>query len=151
MPDIQLHFCMAMVDDHGRKPQLGHRVLMPCLPVASREPGSVRLQSADPAQRPAIDPNFLGAEADLRCHGRRFQNDKTAARCAGAEGAANPRTCSPQASRSDGDIRKVLRQRVDTVYHPVGTCKMGTGDPLAVVDPQLQVHGIEACVSSMPR
>jgi choline dehydrogenase-like flavoprotein len=44
---------------------------------------------------------------------------------------------------SDDAIRKVLRARVDTVYHPVGTCKMGTGDPLAVVDPKLKVHGIE--------
>src|SRR6202041_511274 len=43
----------------------------------------------------------------------------------------------------DDDIRKVLRARVDTVYHPVGTCKMGTGDPLAVVDPKLRVYGLE--------
>ena len=44
---------------------------------------------------------------------------------------------------SDSDIRKVLRQRVDTVYHPVGTCKMGVNDSLAVVDPKLKVHGLE--------
>jgi len=44
---------------------------------------------------------------------------------------------------SDADIRKVLRERVDTVYHPVGTCKMGVTDPMAVVDPQLKVHGLE--------
>ena len=44
---------------------------------------------------------------------------------------------------SDADIRKVLRERVDTVYHPVGTCKMGVEDPMAVVDPQLKVYGLE--------
>ena len=43
----------------------------------------------------------------------------------------------------DGDIRKVLRQRVDTVYHPVGTCKMGVNDSVAVVDPKLKVYGLE--------
>ncbi len=45
--------------------------------------------------------------------------------------------------RTDDDIRNILRNRVDTVYHPVGTCKMGT-DAMAVVDPQLKVRGVEA-------
>jgi choline dehydrogenase-like flavoprotein len=44
--------------------------------------------------------------------------------------------------RTDDDIRNVLRQRVDTVYHPVGTCKMGI-DAMAVVDPKLKVHGVQ--------
>ena len=44
---------------------------------------------------------------------------------------------------TDDDIRSLLRARVDTVYHPVGTCKMGVNDPLAVVDPKLKVHGLE--------
>jgi len=44
---------------------------------------------------------------------------------------------------TDADIRKVLRERVDTVYHPVGTCKMGVNDPLAVVDPKLKVYGLQ--------
>ena len=44
---------------------------------------------------------------------------------------------------TDDDIRNVLRNRVDTVYHPVGTCKMGVNDPLAVVDPTLKVHGLQ--------
>ncbi len=44
---------------------------------------------------------------------------------------------------TDDDIRNVLRNRVDTVYHPVGTCKMGVNDPLAVVDPTLKVHGMQ--------
>ena len=44
---------------------------------------------------------------------------------------------------SDDDIRKALRERVDTVYHPVGTCKMGVNDPMAVVDPKLRVYGLD--------
>ena len=44
---------------------------------------------------------------------------------------------------TDDDIRKVLRSNVDTVYHPVGTCKMGVNDPMAVVDPKLKVYGLE--------
>ncbi|MFX5521457.1 GMC oxidoreductase, partial [Acinetobacter baumannii] len=45
--------------------------------------------------------------------------------------------------KTDDDIRNILRNRVDTVYHPIGTCKMGT-DAMAVVDPKLKVHGVEA-------
>ena len=44
--------------------------------------------------------------------------------------------------KTDDDIRNILRNRVDTVYHPVGTCKMGT-DAMSVVDPKLNVHGVE--------
>jgi choline dehydrogenase-like flavoprotein len=57
---------------------------------------------------------------------------------------------------TDNDIREVLRQRCDTVYHPVGTCRMGPeGDPFAVVDAQLRVHGLDGLrivdASVMPR
>ncbi len=45
---------------------------------------------------------------------------------------------------TDAQIRQVLRNNVDTVYHPVGTCKMGVNDAFAVVDPALRVHGVEA-------
>jgi choline dehydrogenase-like flavoprotein len=45
--------------------------------------------------------------------------------------------------RTDNDIRAILRERVDTVYHPVGTCKMGVDDPLAVVDPKLKAYGLD--------
>jgi choline dehydrogenase-like flavoprotein len=48
-----------------------------------------------------------------------------------------------QGVHSDVDIRNLLRARVDTVYHPVGTCKMGVNDPMAVVDPKLKVYGVE--------
>ena len=48
----------------------------------------------------------------------------------------------PEGVKTDDDIRKILRDRVDTVYHPVGTCKMGS-DAMAVVDPKLKVHGLE--------
>ena len=89
VPDIQLHFCMAMVDDHGRKPRWGTGFSCHVCLLRPESRGSVWLQSADPAQAPAIDPEFPWRGSRRRCHGRRFQNDKTAARCAGAEGAAN--------------------------------------------------------------
>jgi choline dehydrogenase-like flavoprotein len=56
--------------------------------------------------------------------------------------------------KTDDDIRAILRARVDTVYHPVGTCRMGVNDLLAVVDPELKVRGLEGLrvvdASNMP-
>jgi choline dehydrogenase-like flavoprotein len=91
---------------------------------------------------PAIDPNFLGEEADLEAMVAGF---KTTKRLLDAPSLKALRTSDvfTQGIESDADIRKVLRERVDTVYHPVGTCKMGVNDPLAVVDPKLKVYGLE--------
>ena len=92
---------------------------------------------------PLIDPNFLGDACRPGIHGRGLQDHAAADGDAGAAGACRRRTCSPKACSTDDDIRNLLRARVDTVYHPVGTCKMGVNDPLAVVDPKLKVHGLE--------
>ena len=104
VPDIQLHFCMAMVDDHGRKPRWGTGFSCHVCLLRPKSRGSVSLQSADPMQAPAIDPNFLGERDRPRCHGRRLQDDQAAAGSAGAEGAA--------------DQRRVHRRRRDRRRHP---------------------------------
>lgn len=142
MPDIQLHFCMAMVDDHGRKPRWGAGFSCHVCLLRPESRGSVWLQSADPAQAPAIDPNFLGAAADMEAMVAGF---KTTRRLLETPALRALQTADMFTAdvRSDDDIRAVLRRRVDTVYHPVGTCKMGVNDPLAVVDPALRVYGVE--------
>jgi choline dehydrogenase-like flavoprotein len=104
--------------------------------------GRVGLYSADPLAVPLVDPDFFGDPDDLRVMVEGF---KLTRKLMDAPALAQLRTqeCFTADVRTDADIERVLRQRVDTVYHPVGTCKMGT-DPLAVVDPTLRVHGIEA-------
>src|ERR1700744_4871178 len=142
VPDIQLHFCMAMVNDHGRKPRWGTGFSCHVCLLRPESRGSVWLQSADPFAAPAIDPNFLGAEADVDAMVAGF---KTTKRLLDAPSLKALQTSDvfTQGIESDDDIRNILRQRVDTVYHPVGTCKMGVDDPLAVVDPKLKVYGME--------
>lgn len=142
VPDIQLHFCMAMVNDHGRQPRWGTGFSCHVCLLRPESRGSVQLRSADPMHAPLIDPNFLGEEADMEAMVAGY---KTTRRLLDAPALRALQTADVFTGhvRSDDDIRAVLRERVDTVYHPVGTCKMGVDDPLAVVDPQLRVHGID--------
>ena len=142
IPDIQLHFGMALADDHGRKRHRGTGFTCHVCLLRPKSRGSVALASADPLAAPLIDPNFFGDPADLRDHGRRLQDHAAADGNAGAAGAAEEGNVH-EGVRTDDDIRELLRARVDTVYHPVGTCKMGVNDPMAVVDPKLKVYGLE--------
>lgn len=140
-PDIQLHLVTALVEDHARKTNLGHGYSCHVCLLRPKSKGSVRLASADPNAMPLIDPNFLGEEDDLRDLVTGF---KMTRKLMDAAPMAELRTedCFTANVHTDEDIVKVLRERVDTVYHPVGSCKMGV-DELAVVDPQLRVRGVE--------
>jgi choline dehydrogenase-like flavoprotein len=140
VPDIQLHFIIAMLDDHGRKkhkePGFSCHV---CL-LRPKSRGSVWLTSADPLASPMIDPNFLGEEDDLETMVAGFKVTRRLMETP-AMRALQKKDMFTANVRTDDDIRDILRARVDTVYHPVGTCKMGT-DAMAVVDPALKVHGV---------
>jgi choline dehydrogenase-like flavoprotein len=141
VPDIQLHLVVAMLDDHGRKrhKEAGFSCHVCLLRPKSR--GSVALASTDPKRAPLIDPNFLGEDADLEAMVEGFKTTRRLME-APALRALQKKDMFTSDVKSDDDIRAILRARVDTVYHAVGTCKMGT-DALAVVDPTLKVHGVE--------
>jgi choline dehydrogenase-like flavoprotein len=141
VPDIQLHFCMAMVADHGRKPRWGAGFSCHVCLLRPKSRGSVQLQSADPHAAPAIDPNFLGEESDLDTMVAGFRLTKRLLD-APALKALQKADVVTDGVETDDQIRKVLRDNVDTVYHPVGTCKMGVNDSGAVVDPKLKVYGL---------
>jgi choline dehydrogenase-like flavoprotein len=101
----------------------------------------LRLASTDPGVAPRIDPKFYDHSDDLEVMVRAF---KITRRIMDAEPLAKWRTAEMYSEnvRSDDDIRMILRNRSDTVYHPVGTARMGN-DGMAVVDPQLRVAGVE--------
>ncbi len=141
LPDIQLHFVLGLVDDHARKLHLGHGVSCHVCVLRPRSRGSVALAGPDPLAAPLIDPGFFDDPQDLEDLAAGF---KIARRLMAQPSLADWITedvFTAEVSRDD-DIRAVLRRRSDTVYHPVGTCRMGS-DEDAVVDAQLRVHGIE--------
>jgi len=141
LPDIQLHFCMAMVEDHGRKPRWGTGFSCHVCLLRPKSRGSVGLNSADPLAPPMIDPNFFGEESDVDTMVAGFKMTRRLLETPALR-ALQTKDMFTADVKTDDDIRAILRNRVDTVYHPVGTCKMGN-DALAVVDPKLKVHGLD--------
>jgi choline dehydrogenase-like flavoprotein len=140
-PDIQLHFVVAMVENHARSLRLGHGFSCHVCLLRPRSRGTIRLRAADPLEPPAIDPNFLGDAEDVEDMVAGF---KLTRRLLDAPALEKLRTRDLYTAgvHSDEEIRAILRRRVDTVYHPVGTCRMGI-DAEAVVDPALRVRNID--------
>jgi choline dehydrogenase-like flavoprotein len=140
-PNVQLHFVVAVVDDHARRFHFGHGISCHVCLLRPRSIGSVALASASAQDAPLIDPAFFQDPRDLE---EMVEGFKLTRRLLQAPALAplTRRDLFTANVESDDDIRAVLRQRSDTVYHPVGTCKMGV-DERAVVDPQLRVRGIE--------
>jgi choline dehydrogenase len=108
--------------------------------VASR--GSVRLRSADPAWAPAIDAGYLTESADVDALVSGVEQARDVA-SGGPLAAVLAEEFSPGGTvHRRADLRRSVRQTLESLYHPVGSCRMGTDDQ-AVVDPQLRVRGIE--------
>ncbi len=141
IPDIQLHFVIAMIDDHARKLHLGHGYSCHVCLLRPQSIGEVTLTSTDPLAAPLINPRFLEHPDDIETMVKAF---KLTRKLMNAPALVSMRESELRTANvnSDEEIRFALRQYSDTVYHPVGTCKMGL-DPMAVVSPSLQVHGLE--------
>jgi choline dehydrogenase-like flavoprotein len=144
-PDLQLHFVIGMVDNHNRTQHWGHGMSCHSCPLRPKSRGVLRLASRDMKDAPLIDPRFLSHEDDLETLVRGFKLvRKIFAQPAFApfDGANPKRELYSADVRTDDEIRAVIRAHADTIYHPAGTCRMGSDDR-SVVDPQLRVRGVE--------
>ena len=154
LPDLQLHFVIGKLLDHGRKTVLGHGYSCHVCLLQPKSRGSVQLASSDPQALPLVDPNFFSEADDMvrMVRGVRQMRAILAQPALAQYGARElPASTSAQ---TDADIEQFIRQYADTIYHPVGSCRMGPG-PLDVVDAQLRVHGVYGLrvvdASVMPR
>ena len=152
-PDTQLHFVIGRIEDHAREIHRGYAVSCHACVLRPESRGSVSLNSGDPLAAPRIDPNVLGDDRDaellLKATRRMMQIMETqpmASRITKAHTTGHV--------KNDADLMEVIRNRTDTAYHPVGTCRMGD-DEGSVVDPQLRVRGVDGLrvvdASVMPR
>jgi choline dehydrogenase-like flavoprotein len=148
IPDLQLHVLPWSYPGPNQDAPIMHRpdprqalTIMSTL-IYPKSRGTLRLASVDPSAAPLIDPNYLDDDADIDTlvDGMELIRETMASRaiCDGVQVEVSP---GPQyASRAD--LAKEVLNRATTVYHPVGTCRMGV-DERAVVDPQLRVRGVD--------
>lgn len=142
IPDLQLHFVIGKLVDHGRKTVFGHGYSCHVCLLRPRSRGSVTLKDADPFAAPRIDPNFLADPDDVRRLVRGFQAMRRILAQPALAGFRGRELAASAGAQDAAAIEAFIRDHADTIYHPVGTCRMGS-DALAVVDAQLRVHGLE--------
>ena len=142
IPDLQFHFVIAKLVDHGRKTVFGHGFSCHVCLLRPKSRGSVKLASSNALDAPLIDPAFLTEPSDmeLMIKGLRMaRNVMEAPSLAPIRGQENEASAS---ASTDQEIEAFIRNNSDTIYHPVGSCKMGN-DAMAVVDAHLRVHGVQ--------
>ena len=142
-PDVQIHGVLAIMKDHGKTRVQADGFSLHLCQLRPESRGRITLGSADPTADPLIHANYLASEVDRRVMrdcvhiGREIAYQAALDPYRGAEYAPG------RTVQSDAEIDAWVRANAETIYHPVGTCKMGIdGDAMAVVDERLRVRGL---------
>tara|TARA_B110000902_G_scaffold251197_1_gene311169 strand:+ start:237 stop:1865 length:1629 start_codon:yes stop_codon:yes gene_type:complete len=142
-PDAQFVFVPGIVDDHARKINMGHGYSCHITVCRPESRGEVKLRSTDPTDSLLIDPNFFGDEKDMQTIMAGAQKMQTILEDDVFSDIRKDMLYVVEKNNAQ-QLEQDIRNRADTQYHPVGTCKMGpASDNLAVVDSQLKVHGLQ--------
>jgi len=142
LPDLQYHFLPVMSDNHGQTRIRAHGVTMHCCDLRPKSRGHIGLQSPDPLADPLIDPNYLDHPDDLPKMMRGIEIGRRVL-SAPPLAAHMADEMHPGADVQDEHaLEAFVRRKAETIYHPVGTCRMGK-DAAAVVDPELRVRGVQ--------
>ena len=139
-PDLQFHFAPTYYLNHGFDNPAGHGFAIAPTLLRPQSRGSVRLRSNDPLDPPVIQPDYLASEADLRLLSQGIEMTCALAQSKAFDDFRGP--CLSLAAADEKGRHDYIRDMAETIYHPVGTCRMG-GDRMAVVDKRLRVHGVE--------
>ncbi|QLD85417.1 choline dehydrogenase [Natronomonas halophila] len=142
-PDLQFHFAPGYFMNHGfDNPEDGHGLSVGATQLRPESRGRISLQSADPFEDPVIDPNYLDAEKDLDVLVEGVKRGREIMQAEAFDDVRGEEVWPGEDVQSDEEIAAHVRETAHTVYHPVGTCKMGD-DEMAVVDDRLRVHGVD--------
>ena len=147
VPDLQLHFVVGKLVDHGRQTVFGHGYSCHVCLLRPKSRGSVTLASPDPLATPLIDPAFLSDDDDATRLVRGFKLMRQILAQPALAQYGGSEVATSAAAQTDAQIEAYVRQHADTIYHPVGTCRMGpagqAADGGSVVDAELRVHGLQ--------
>jgi len=142
-PDMQIHFVAARVEPHGRGGmKTAHGFQMHVCQLRPESRGTVRLKSADPSMHAAIDPNYLSAPADVDTLLIGIDVARRIARAPAFDAYRGKEIWPGDDVTTRESLIAASRAWAETIYHPVGTCRMGA-DPQSVLDPELRVRGVE--------
>ena len=142
-PDLQIHAVLAIMKNHGKDAVEKDGFTLHVCQLRPESRGRIGLRSADPLADPTIFANYLATDEDRRALregvriAREVASQPALARYRSAENEPG------SAVQTDAELDAWIARTGETIYHPVGTCRMGVaGDPMAVVDDQLRVQGI---------
>lgn len=140
-PDLQLHFVIGIIDEHVRKLHLGYGFSCHLCVLRPFSRGEVGLSDRNPLAAPRIDPRYLSDDRDAALM---LKGTKLMRQILNSPALAKYRHEEIYTARAttDTELMRHIRARADTIYHPVGTCRMGA-DAESVVDPQLRVRGVQ--------
>jgi choline dehydrogenase len=142
-PDLQIHTVLAIMQDHGKVAVKKDGFTFHVCQLRPESRGRIGLKSADPLADPAIFANYLSADEDRRALREGVKMMREVAAQAALEPYRGAEFSPGEAVRTDAEIDAWIRRTAETIYHPVGTCRMGAaGDPLAVVDAECRVQGL---------
>jgi len=141
-PDLQFHFAPVYYLEHGFQKPDGHGFTFGPTLIRPQTRGQITLRSADPFAPPAIQPNYLASASDLEILAEGVRLARRLAQAKAFDPYRGREVQPGPTARTEEEIAEVIRRAAESIYHPVGTCKMGS-DETAVVDARLRVRGVE--------
>ena len=144
IPDLQFHFSPARLSRHSLDLgfMVGDGYSLHVCHLRPRSRGEIRLNGGDPYDQPDIRPNYLSDPDDMERMVRGVRLARKVLAAPAFDRYRGKPLLPDGPCDTDAEVRQFVRQRAETIYHPVGTCKMGR-DAQAVVDAELRVHGLQ--------
>lgn len=148
IPDLQFHFAAVHLEDHARNlksalsTMFGHGYTLHVCDLRPKSRGTIGLKSADPTADARIEPNYLSHPADMKTMVKGVKAARKVLAAQAFDAYRGVEMFPGRHVQTDAQIEAFVREKAATIYHPVGTCKMGH-DAMAVVDDTLKVHGMQ--------